>query len=75
MQYQTVTVMKEKEINQLIKELRRKDSKLLPNQEFFIRAIIAQRLEDEKNEFIDHPFFSDTEDVLETLLKEVSTNY
>ena len=67
--------MTEKEIYNLIKELRRKNSKLLPNHEFFFRAILAQRLEDEKNEFIDHPFFSDTEDVLETLLKEVSTNY
>ena len=64
--------MTEKEINQLIKELRRKDSKLLPNQEFFIQAILAQRLEDEKNEFIDHPFFADEDDVLEALLKEIN---
>lgn len=67
--------MEKQEINNLIKELRRKDSKLLSDQEYFIRAILAQRLEDEINEFIDHPFFADEDDVLEALLKEVLNNY
>ena len=62
--------MEKKEINKLIKELRRKDSKLLPKHEFFIRAILAQRLEDEKEDFIDHPFFTDEDDILEELLKD-----
>jgi hypothetical protein len=67
--------MSEQQINNLITELRRKDSKLLPKHEFFIRAILAQRLEDEKEDFIDHPFFTDEDDILEALLKEISTNY
>lgn len=62
--------MSEQQIYNLIKELRRKDSKLLPKHEFFIRAILAQRLEDEKEDFIDHPFFTDEEDILEELLKD-----
>ena len=67
--------MSEQQINNLIKELRRKDSKLLPKHEFFIRAILAQRLEDEKEDFIYHPFFTDEDDILEAILKEISTNY
>ena len=67
--------MSEQQIYNLIKELRRKDSKLLPKHEFFIRAILAQRLEDGKEDFIDHPFFTDEDDILEALLKEISTNY
>ena len=67
--------MSEQQINNLITELRRKDSKLLPKHEFFIRVILAQRLEDEKEDFIDHPFFTDEDDILEALLKEISTNY
>ena len=55
--------MSEQQINNLITELRRKDSKLLPKHEFFIRAILAQRLEDEKEDFIDHPFFTDKDDI------------
>lgn len=62
--------MSEQQIYNLIKELRRKDSKLLPKHEFFIRAILAQRLEDEKEDFIDHPFFTDEDDILEELLKD-----
>ena len=62
--------MSEQQINNLITELRRKDSKLLPKHEFFIRAILAQRLEDEKEDFIDHPFFTDEDDILEELLKD-----
>lgn len=62
--------MTEPEINKLIQKLRRKDSKLLPEKPIFIKAILAQKLEDEKEDFIDHPFFADEEDVLEALLKE-----
>ena len=62
--------MTEPEINKLIQQLRRKDSKLLPSKPPFIKAILAQKLEDEKEDFIDYPFFADEEDVLEALLKE-----
>lgn len=61
--------MTEKQIYKLIKQLKRKDCKLLPDKPMFFRAILAQRLEDEKEEFVDHPFEDET-DVLEALLKE-----
>lgn len=62
--------MTKKEIERLIKELKRKGSNLLPDKPMFFRAILAQRLEDEKEEFINHPFFADETDVQEALLKE-----
>ena len=63
--------MTEKQIYKLIKQLKRKDCKLLPDKPMFFRAILAQRLEDEKEEFVDHPFEDET-DVLEALLKELN---
>ena len=64
--------MTEKQIYKLIKQLKRKDCKLLPDKPMFFRAILAQRLEDEKEEFVHHPIFVDEIDVLEALLKELN---
>lgn len=64
--------MTEKQIYKLIKQLKRKDCKLLPDKPMFFRAILAQRLEDEKEEFVQHPNFVDEIDVLEALLKELN---
>ena len=64
--------MTEKQIYKLIKQLKRKDCKLLPDKPMFFRAILAQRLEDEKEEFVAHPFIADETDVLEALLKELN---
>ena len=64
--------MTEKQIYKLIKQLKRKDCKLLPDKPMFFRAILAQRLEDEKEDFVEHPFFADETDVLEALLKKLN---
>ena len=64
--------MTEKQIYKLIKQSKRKDCKLLPDKPMFFRAILAQRLEDEKEDFVEHPFFADETDVLEALLKELN---
>ena len=64
--------MTDQEIYKLIKELRKKKSQLLPNHDFFMKAVIAQHLDDHKEDFKDS-FFTDMDDVLEALLK--SNNY
>ena len=64
--------MNEKQIYKLTKQLKRKDCKLLPDKPMFFRAILAQRLEDEMEDFVDHPFFEDQDDVLEELMKGLS---
>ncbi len=64
--------MTEKQIYKLIKQLKRKDCKLLPDKPMFFRAILAQRLEDEKEEFVHNPNIVDEIDVLEALLKELN---
>ena len=64
--------MTEKQIYKLIKQLKRKDCKLLPDKPMFFRAILAQRLEDEKEEFVHNPNIVDEIDVLEARLKELN---
>ncbi len=64
--------MTEKQIYKLIKQLKRKDCKLLPDKPTFIKGILAQRLENEMEDFVDHPFFVDQDDVLEELIKGLS---
>lgn len=62
--------MTEKELKKLIRQLRQKESKFLTDKPRFLRAIIAQRIEDQLQMYVEHPFFVDEEDVLEALLKE-----
>ena len=64
--------MTEKQIYKLIKQLKRKDCKLLPDKPTFIKVILAQRLENEMEDFVDHPFFVDQDDALEELMKGLS---
>ena len=61
--------MTEREINKIIIALKDKNSRFL-NVTYAIRCLLAERINLEKDEFINNPLYADEDDVLEALLNE-----